>query len=397
MSRTKKHVKRTFYRAGGMFEEMGFYYMGPVDGHDLKDLQRTLQAAKELGRPVLMHAITTKGKGYLHAEKNPDVFHGTPCFDPQTGKAGGSGNSFSKTAGDCLCKLAEEDPHICVITAAMTGGTGLSEFSLRYPKRFFDVGIAEGHAVTFLSGLASGGCLPIFAVYSTFLQRAYDQLLNDTAIMNNHIVLAVDRAGIVPDDGETHQGIFDVPFLSTIPNTVIYAPSTYEELSLNLGQALYDETGIVAVRYPRGGEFSVTPAYKPDGKPFTYFRNVHARTLIITYGRLFANAVETIGLLKEECPLSLLKLTRIYPIPHEVLRIAAGYQRVIFYEECSQNGGIAQQFEAALMERRFFGKYESHAIDGFIPTCSVADGLKMHGLDVAGMVAAVQGEERLAE
>ncbi len=397
MARTKSHVKRSFYRTGSVFEEMGFYYLGPVDGHDLNDLQRALQAAKTIDRPVLLHTITQKGHGYTHAEKKPDIYHGVSGFDVGTGAPSVGGLNFSKAAGNCLCTIAQEDPRLCVVTAAMTSGTGLSEFATQYPKRFFDVGIAEEHAVTFLSGLAGGGCLPVFAVYSTFLQRAYDQILNDTAIMDNHIVLAVDRAGIVPDDGETHQGIFDVPFLSTIPHVSIYAPATYEELAVHMRQALYDETGIVAVRYPRGGEFPLTPAYKPDGNPFTYYRNTDARTLVITYGRLFANVLETVGALKEETPLSVLKLNRIHPIPSDLLRIAAEYHRVIFFEEGSKNGGIAQQLGAQLMEQRYIGKYEISAIDGFVPTCSVTDGLRLFGLDSEGMIRTIQGGTSLAE
>ena len=392
LSRTKTSVKQSFYHTSSMFEEMGFYYLGPVDGHNLNDTCRALQVAKTANRPVLLHVITEKGHGYPQAVKDPDVFHGVSGFDVQTGKTAAGGENFSKTAGDCLCAAAEHDEKLCVVTAAMTGGTGLSDFAKRFPDRFFDVGIAEEHAVTFLSGLAVGGCLPVFAVYSTFLQRAYDQLLNDTAIMNNHVVLAVDRAGIVPDDGETHQGLFDVSFLSTIPNTTVYSPSTYEELVLDMKQALYDDEGIVAVRYPRGAQLPV-PSYKPDGKPFAYFRNANARTLLITYGRLFCNVLNTVSVLKEEMPLSVLKLNRIHPIPDEVLRIAGEYQRVIFFEEGNRSGGVAQQLGAALLENRYFGQYEIQAIDRFIPTCSVEEGLRLCGLDTEGMIRTVRGGE----
>ena len=392
LSRTKMSVKQSVYHTSTMFEEMGFYYLGPIDGHNLNDLCRALEVAKTANRPVLLHAITEKGHGYAQAVKDPDVFHGVSGFDVETGTPAGGGDSFSKTAGDCLCETAEHDDKLCVVTAAMTGGTGLSAFAARFPDRFFDVGIAEEHATTFLSGLAVGGCLPVFAVYSTFLQRAYDQLLNDTAIMNNHVVLAVDRAGIVPDDGETHQGLFDVSFLSTIPHTTIYSPATYEELALDMKQALYRDTGIVAVRYPRGAQVAI-PSYKPDGKPFAYFRNVNARTLIVTYGRLFSHALEAVSALKEDLPLSVLKLTRVHPLPAEVLRIAAEYQRVIFFEEGNRMGGVAQQLGAALLENRFFGQYEMHTIDRFIPACSVDEGLHLCGLDTEGMIRAIRGGE----
>ncbi len=394
LSRTKMSVKQSVYHTSTMFEEMGFYYLGPVDGHNLNDTCRALQVAKTANRPVLLHVLTEKGHGYPQAVKDPDVFHGVAGFDVETGKTPAGGENFSKMAGNCLCAAAERDEKLCVVTAAMTGGTGLSEFAKRFPERFFDVGIAEEHATTFLSGLSAGGCLPVFAVYSTFLQRAYDQLLNDTAIMNNHVVLAVDRAGIVPDDGETHQGVFDVSFLSTIPNTTIYSPSTYEELVLDMKQALYRDTGIVAVRYPRGAQLPL-PSYKPDGKPFAYFRNANARTLLITYGRLFSNVLNTVSALKEDMPLSVLKLNRIHPIPEEVLRIASEYQRVIFFEEGNRTGGVAEQLGAALLENRYFGQYDIQAIDRFIPTCSVEEGLRLCGLDTEGMVRAVRGGEDL--
>lgn len=391
--RTKTSVKQTMYHKSSMFEEMGFYYLGPVDGHNLNEVCRALRVAKNVNHPVLLHVITEKGHGYAQAAEKPDVFHGVSGFDIETGKPGISGDSFSKTAGECLCHFAEQDENLCVVTAAMTGGTGLSSFAAKYPKRFFDVGIAEEHAVTFLSGLSVGGCLPVFAVYSTFLQRAYDQILNDTAIMNNHIVLAVDRAGIVPDDGETHQGIFDVAFLSTIPHTTVYSPATYEELALDMKRALYKDKGIVAVRYPRGAQRSLPVKYTPDGKPFAYFRNVNARTLVITYGRTFANVLEVVGELKGEIPLSVLKLNQVHPIPKETLRIAAEYQRVIFFEEGSYAGGAAQQMGAALMEQHYFGNYEAHAITEFIPTCSVEEGLRLCGLDTESMIAVIRGGE----
>lgn len=397
MERTKRQVKRSFYHSSCVFEQMGFHYLGPVDGHDLKDMQRALQAAKNISRPVVLHAITVKGQGCDYAVQKPDVYHGVAGFDAGTGETPRGGDNFSKAFGDCLCKLAEDDPNICVVTAAMTNGTGLTEFSTRYPKRFFDVGIAEGHAVTFVSGLAAGGCLPVFAVYSTFLQRAYDQILNDTAIMNNHIVLAVDRAGIVPDDGETHQGVFDVPFLSTIPHVTIFSPSTYAELAINLKQALYDTRGIAVVRYPRGGEFLPTSAYKPDYKPFTHYRNTDSRTLVITYGRLFANTLQAVGALREEIPLSVLKLTRIHPIPEEAIRIAGEYRRVIFFEEGGKKGGIGEQFGALLAEQRYWGRYEVHAINEFMPTCSVEDGMHLAGLDVKSMITTIREADDLVD
>ncbi len=387
IARVKCRLKSSVYHSSSTFEDMGLYYLGPIDGHDLPMLMRTLRTAKELNRPVLVHVETVKGQGYAPAMQNPDKFHGIGTFAVETGESTAKASpNFSNAAGDQLCKLAAEDPAICVTTAAMTGGTGLSAFAREFPKRFFDVGIAEEHAVTFSSGLAVGGCRPVFAVYATFLQRAYDQLLNDTAIMNNHIVLAIDRAGLVPDDGETHQGIFDVPFLSTVPNTTIFAPSTYDELAITLRQAIYETDGIAAVRYPKGGQFPHLDLYKPDYKPFTYLRNQSSRTVVITYGRLFSNVLQAARTVQDTAPVSVIKLTQIHPIPQEVVKLASAYRRIVFFEEGSRSGGIGQQLGAMLMESGYRGDYEVHAIDRFIPTCSVEDGLRACGLDADSMV-----------
>jgi len=268
----------------------------------------------------------------------------------------------------------------------------LTEFAKRYPTRFSDVGIAEEHAVTFASGLAVGGALPVFAVYSTFLQRTIDQLLNDTSIMNNHIVLGIDRAGIVPDDGETHQGIYDVPLLSSVPGTTIYAPATFAELEITLKQAMYKTPGIAAVRYPKGAEPAVLASYQPDGQPYTLFRDPLANTLVITYGRVFGNALQAAKQLRSKLPISILKLTRIHPIPEEVLSIVSSYSRVIFFEEGAAVGGVAQQLGAMLMDRQYRGVYETVAIQRTIPTCTVAEGLRLTGLDTEGMIAKIIGE-----
>lgn len=387
----KSRLKNALYHSSTLFEEMGFYYLGPVDGHNLHDLTAALQTAKNLSRPVLLHVETVKGKGYSFAMQNPDTYHGVTGFDIETGKTPPSSRSFSSAMGDSLSRLAQEDLRICAITAAMKSGTCLTKFAERYPVRFFDVGIAEEHAVTFASGLATGGMLPVFAVYSTFLQRCYDQILNDTAIMNNHIVLAVDRAGIVPDDGETHQGVFDVPFLTTIPHVTIYSPSTFSELDINLKQALYDAAGIAVVRYPKGGELPGCEGFEPDYKPYTHLKNAGARILLITYGRLFSHAmIAAKELADENVPVSLLKLTRIWPLPEECVSIAADYDQVLFFEEGRGQGGIGQAFESRLLEIGFRGRSLYRAIDEFIPACTTSAGFRRTGLDVDGMIEAVR-------
>lgn len=291
-----------------------------------------------------------------------------------------------------MVRLAKEDPRIYAITAAMKSGTGLSAFAAAYPERFSDVGIAEEHAVTFASGLATKGMLPVFAVYSTFLQRCYDQLLNDTAIMNNHVVLAVDRAGIVPDDGTTHQGVFDTAFLNTLPNTSVYAPATFEELRLCLRKAVYHTEGIAVVRYPKGGEPPLED-YVADMQPYRLWEKSGAETLLVTYGRLFGEVEKAARELSAKgIPVAVLKLTQIKPIEFACAEIAKRYARIVFIEEGSKKGGIAESFGNLLLQENITSRYEIYAVDGFIPTCKVEQGLRLTGLDAESIVSVVMGK-----
>ncbi|MCL2373424.1 MAG: 1-deoxy-D-xylulose-5-phosphate synthase [Defluviitaleaceae bacterium] len=247
----KSLVKRAVLQ-GVLFEEMGFRYFGPVDGHDIKALTAVMEAVKKIRGPVLLHVLTKKGKGYNCAERSPTNFHGVGTFHIDTGEPTKVRTSLSYTDvfGQHLCKLAEKDKRIVAVSAAMSDGTGLEEFTKRFPRRFFDVGIAEGHAVTFAAGLAAGGLRPVVAIYSSFMQRAYDQILHDVAIQNLPVILCLDRAGIVGEDGETHQGLYDLAYLSHIPNLTILAPSTTQELTAMLDHALTINAP-VAIRYPR--------------------------------------------------------------------------------------------------------------------------------------------------
>ncbi|MCX8131978.1 MAG: 1-deoxy-D-xylulose-5-phosphate synthase [Clostridia bacterium] len=238
---------------GIIFEELGFKYLGPIDGHNITELIKVFSRAKMIKGPVFIHICTQKGKGYEFAEKNPHHFHGIAPFEIETGEVLSSGGpGYSDVFGKKLVELAEEDKGIAAITAAMTQGTGLDEFSKKFHNRFFDVGIAEQHAVTFAAGLAISGLKPVVAIYSSFLQRAYDQILHDVALQNLHVVFAIDRAGIVGEDGETHQGLYDLSFLSHIPNMTILAPCDYSEFRLMLEYAVSQHCGPVAIRYPRG-------------------------------------------------------------------------------------------------------------------------------------------------
>ena len=250
----KKALKQSILPCS-MFENMGFTYLGPVDGHDVAYLTKILRYAVSLKEPVLLHVRTVKGKGFAPAERNPDAFHGVSPFHPETGEPKkASGENFSSVFGRTMVRLARNDPRICALTAAMVGGTGLDGFAQAYPGRFFDVGIAEGCAVSMAAGMAKQGAVPVFAVYSTFLQRSYDMLLHDMAIDRLHVVLAVDRAGLVGEDGETHHGVFDVAYLDSIPGITVYAPASFAELDRMLEEAVCRVSGPVAVRYPRGGQ-----------------------------------------------------------------------------------------------------------------------------------------------
>lgn len=238
---------------GMLFEELGFKYLGPINGHDIGELANVLERAKNSKGPVLIHVCTMKGKGYSYAEENPSEFHGVSSFDIETGESKTNGGpTYSDVFGEELVKLAREDDSVTAITAAMPNGTGLSDFAAKFPDRFFDVGIAEQHAMTFSAGIASSGLKPVVAVYSSFLQRGYDQIIHDIAMQNLHVVIAIDRAGVVGEDGETHQGIYDISYLSHIPNMTIMAPADYQELRSMLRYALMVHKGPISIRYPRG-------------------------------------------------------------------------------------------------------------------------------------------------
>jgi 1-deoxy-D-xylulose-5-phosphate synthase len=252
-----KESLKHFFIQGMLFEELGFKYIGPVDGHSIDKLTDAFNRAKKINGPVLIHVLTKKGKGYLHAENNPDIFHGIGPFEIETGeKTSISGLNYSKVFGEEMVKAAQKDQRIVAITAAMPDGTGLSEFAEVFEKRFFDVGIAEQHAVTMAAGLATNGMKPVFAVYSTFLQRAYDQIVHDVCIQKLPVVFAIDRAGIVGDDGETHQGVFDLSYLRAIPNMTILSPKCISEFR-DMLKWCFDFNAPVAIRYPRGSDLKV--------------------------------------------------------------------------------------------------------------------------------------------
>lgn len=360
---SKSVIKGALYHST-MFEDFGFVYLGPIDGHNMYQLEKTLKMAKSLKRPVLVHVNTVKGKGYAPAEKNPGAFHGLSKLELKNGNPEViSEDSYSAVFGRELCRLAERYTKICAVTAAMKYGTGLQYFYAEHKQRFFDVGIAEQHAVTFAAGLAKAGLLPVVAIYSSFLQRAYDQILHDCAIENTHIVLAVDRAGVVGEDGETHQGIFDVAFLTSIPNITIFSPACYEELRLCLREALFACSGVVAVRYPRGNDCS-TFKKQALNTDFSIEKN-GSNTLLVAYGRVVENVygaeIET-GNKKFD----VLKLTKIFPISEQIIAEILKYESVFFFEEGIRSGSIAEHIATRLVEGEFCGKIHISAIDGFV-------------------------------
>ncbi len=258
--RTKEKLK-SWILPSNVFSDMGLYYLGPVDGHDVEKLENAIRLAKDLERPVLLHVLTRKGKGCPYAEAHPDKYHGVGPFDAATGELAPAGTCFSDKVGEYLCQYAEHDARIVVITAAMAGGTGTECFAAKFPKRFFDVGIAEGSAVTMAGAMAKQGLVPVFAVYSSFLQRSLDMMIHDVALLNLHVVFCVDRAGLVGSDGETHQGLFDISYLGSVPGMTVLAPGSFDELREMIGYALHSVSGPVAVRYPRGGEGRYTDCH----------------------------------------------------------------------------------------------------------------------------------------
>lgn len=382
LSKIKDFFKRFIYK-DNIFEALGFNYIGPVDGHDLEKLDTALSIAKIQTSPCVVHVITTKGKGYEFAEREPDSYHGVSAFNAEEGLSNNSSENFSSVAGKTLLSLAKEDEKVCAITAAMPSGTGLDNFAKEMPNRFFDVGIAEEYAATFSAGLASGGAKPYFAVYSSFLQRAYDQIIHDVAIQGLPLRLLVDRAGLVGEDGETHQGVFDAAFLSTIPNMTIYSPASYSELEGYI-KLTKDITSPVAIRYPRGKEII---DFKFSKKDFTVFNN-GGKTAIVTYG---LNTVEALfaqqKLNEENIAVDVIKLNKIFPVSQKLIDTLNEYTSVEFFEEGIKKGGIFEHIAAKIS-----AKNDITAIDGkFIPAMTRGAALKNCKLDRNSIYRKIKG------
>lgn len=368
-----------------LFEDMGFVYIGPVDGYDVRRLIYLLQIAKEMDCPVLLHVITKKGKGYPPAEENPAKFHGVGPFSPQDGTILASGSqSFSAAFGEAMISLAEEHPRLCAITAAMPEGTGLSEFAKQYPDRLFDVGIAEGHAVAMAGGLAAAGMIPVVAIYSSFLQRAYDMLFQDVSMMNLHVVFAVDRAGLVGEDGETHHGVFDVGYLRQVPGMTILCPPTLAELERQIRWAVEECAGPVAIRYPRGGERGLyglvnSPILRP-GRDIT----LAGYGILINNLLKAADRLEQRGISAEVVCLRSIKPLELSPL----ISSAEKTGRLLLAEEAGQFCGIALEAFHALECRGVRARMRSIGLpDQFVTHGSMEDLYRSLGLDSVSIAA----------
>jgi len=373
-----------------MFEDMGFTYLGPVDGHNVEQLCTTLAWAREMDCPVLVHVHTQKGKGYAPAEARPELSHGVSPFDPAVGPGTERKVDFSYIFGHELVELAGRDKRICAVTAAMAEGTGLQEFSTAWPKRFFDVGIAEGHAVAMSAGLAKQGMVPVFAVYSSFLQRGFDMLLHDVALQNLHVVLAVDRAGLVGPDGPTHHGSQDVGYLTQIPGMTVLCPACYGEMKAMLRTAVNME-GPVAVRYPRGVEGRQYPGW--TGEAGSVLREGTDVTLV-SYGTLTDEILTAAELLeKRGIRAEVVKLHRIAPLDTGiVLESVRKTKRLLVLEDCGENGSIGQKLAASLAIAGIAPKtlILRNLKDTFAPQGTVAQLREKLGLDGPGVAEAVR-------
>ncbi len=387
----KTTLKNIIY-SSSFFEDLGFKYIGPIDGHNIARLCEAMDSAKMVERPVVIHINTLKGRGYDFAETSPEKFHGISKFDINTGEPHSSGDCYSSRFGKALCEFAAKDKRICAITAAMALGTGLEGFSKAYPERFFDVGIAEEHAVTFASGLSSAGMMPVFAVYSTFLQRCADQLIHDGALQRQKMIIAVDRAGFVGEDGETHQGLFDAALLQSLPNTTVYSPATYAELNNALYNAFYKDENLVVIRYPRGSMPEFAEGEEADGEEFKTVGN--GKTAIVTYGRLYFNALKAAEMLREKgIDVKIIKLEKIKPMPIGAVESALECENVFFFEEGMRSGGVAEKFGCALLENGFNGEYSVTAVESeFVAHASVARLMEKYSMDAAGMARKIEKE-----
>ena len=392
----KEHVK-DLVLPNNMFDDMGFYYIGPVDGHDEQQLEKMLRWARDLRQPVLLHVVTQKGKGISYTEQAPEKYHGVSSFDPVTGALPAPKPDFSHVFGETLSQLADEDPTVVAITAAMQTGTGLTTFAERHPDRLYDVGIAEGHAITMASGMAKQGLKPVAAIYSSFLQRAYDMLIHDTSLQRLHLVLGVDRAGIVGADGPTHHGVFDLVYARMVPNMRVLAPSNEAELVHALHTALA-MGGPFAIRYPRGeGEGVPLPEAAevlPEGKGRVVREGDDVA--ILAFGRMVGQALGAADTLAEQgVSARVVDMRWVKPLDVQAIQAAAETKLVVTVEEGVIAGGAG---EGVLGEMARMGLHTPALNlgiqDAFVTQGGVGQLLHEQGLDAEGIAASVQERYR---
>ena len=399
IKRSKDSIKQLFI-PGMLFENMGITYYGPVDGHDIFAMIHAINRARNMEGPILIHVMTKKGKGYPIAENNPEKFHGIEPFDVKTGKplkkktADSCTDVFSKT----LLEIAKEKENVVAITAAMPSGTGLAAFKKVCPERFFDVGIAEEYAVTFAAGMAASGMKPVVAVYSSFLQRAYDQILHDVCIQKLPVFFCVDRSGLVGADGETHQGIFDISYLSHIPNLVLMAPKNKYEMEDMMHFAI-DYDGPAAMRYPRGEAFAGLKNFRPPvelGRSESIYKG--KTVVILSVGNMIEEVLKTVDLLKEKgMQPGLVNVRFIRPMDEEMLHdLAERYPLLVTAEENVLSGGFGEAVSAFLHRN----DYQNHLLTFGIPDCFVEHGSvewqrQQMGIDAASMAARIM--EKVSE
>ena len=377
-----------------MFSAMGLNYLGPVDGHNLKELETVLRLARESKEPVLVHVLTQKGHGVEYAEKHPEIYHGVGPFNAETGELAPAGRCFSDCFGETICQLAEEKPELVAITAAMTYGTGLDSFAARYPERFTDVGIAEGNATSMAAGMAKQGLTPVFAVYSSFLQRGFDMLIHDVALQQLHVVFAVDRAGLVGSDGETHHGIFDVSYLRTVPGMKIFCPASFAELQVMLKTAVCETEGPATIRYPRGGECGYG-ALHPEKEAVL---QQGSDLTLVTYGTMICEVQRAAGILKEHgISAEVIKLGEIsgedFPL---VLASLEKTGLLLTAEEVCEAGCLGTVLSALATEKGIALRSSMLNLGGgIIPHGGRAQLLMDYSLDAASIAA--RGEELVRE
>ena len=385
VQRVKRSIKQLIIPKM-FFEDIGFTYLGPVDGHNIEQLQNIMRLSKQVEAPVLIHVLTKKGKGYKIAEENPDKFHATSPFDIETGKPKKEKKpDYSKVFGEKIVEMAKKDSRIVAITASMKDGTGLTKFQKEFPNRFFDIGIAEQHALGMAAGMAKEGMIPIVPIYSSFYQRAYDQVIHDIALQNLPVIMCVDRAGVVGADGETHQGIFDIPYLSIIPNMTVMAPINGRELSEMLKHTLHHAKGPTAIKYSRGEASSL---YEDQFEELHYGKGQILKegkeAVIIAVGNIFEEADKAEKILKEEgYEIGLVNPRYIKPFDQElIMKLSQTYDKIMIAEEGVLNGGFGMMVNEFLSEHDYKGEVRCLGIDDqFVEHGSVSELRRMLKID----------------